>query len=61
MDACEWCEGNKDCQEFEPTKGCRPGYICTRERGHQGNHVTCLPWRHNVAEWEPAKAEADET
>lgn len=43
MEECEWCEGKKDCPAFEPANGSRPGYACTRSRGHEGKHVACLP------------------
>lgn len=57
---CEWCEGKKDCPSFEPTVGCRPGYLCSRENGHKGKHVVCLPFRHGVAEWEDTGIKVDE-
>lgn len=52
MEDCEWCEEKKDCPLFEPTAGLRPGYACTREAGHKGKCVACLPFRHKVAEWD---------
>lgn len=52
MEECEWCEGKKDCPAFEPANGSRPGYACTRSRGHEGKHVACLPFCHSVADWE---------
>lgn len=60
MEGCEYCEGKKDCPSFEPTVGCRPGYACTREDGHGGKHMACLPFRHSVAEWDAIRIEADE-
>jgi hypothetical protein len=56
VEECEWCEGKKDCPSFQPDVGFRPGYVCTRESGHRGKHVTCLQFRHSVAVW----GEADE-
>lgn len=57
---CEWCEGKKDCPSFEPTKGYRPGYACTRPAGHDGKHVVCLPFHHCIAEWEVIRTQAAE-
>jgi hypothetical protein len=59
-EACEWCEGAKDCPSFEPQAGRKIGYACTRESGHLGKHVVCLSFRHRVAEWDAARTEADE-
>lgn len=61
LEECEWCEGRKDCPSFQPMVGYRPGYACTREAGHQGKHVTCTSIRHNVAQWDPVNAEAEES
>ena len=30
----------------------RNGFICTRERGHDGNHCACGTDEHNCAHWE---------
>lgn len=61
MEDCEWCEGKKNCPSFQPTKGVRPGFVCTRGDGHKGNHVVCLPFRHKVAEWPALPVKAEES
>lgn len=52
---CEWCEGKKDCLSSAlPTHGdgrVGPSVLCTREKRHPGNHVTCAGDQHAVAEW----------
>lgn len=57
---CEWCEGKKDCPILQPDSGRRPGYACTRESGHRGKHVACLPFDHAVVEWDVFGIEVDE-
>ena len=49
---CHWCIGAGDC----PSKG--PfGFCCTRERGHDGDHVACGGSSHNMERWHNAELE----
>jgi hypothetical protein len=60
-DDCEYC---LDASAPEPGPYCdaedpETGFVCTRETGHDGPHVACIPAipvdpaEHEVAEWKP--------
>lgn len=51
-------KGKTDCPAFStPSTRLDPGYACTRPKGHSGEHVACLPWRHRVRVWAPEPSE----
>jgi len=49
---CKWCE----YRETEGTKSClakhKSGLVCTRQRGHDGEHVACCEKGHAEKVWE---------
>jgi hypothetical protein len=48
---CAMCGGTRDCPSMQQPHGYRPAYACIREAGHQGKHVACTGFTHQVAEW----------
>lgn len=63
MGCCDWCMKPPDtlcCGERSPEQ--RPGfesYLCSREAGHDGDHVACAMQEHCLAKW-PQSREGDE-
>jgi hypothetical protein len=49
---CKYCSDLWDdaaaCASVQPG---RPHYDCTRNKGHQGDHVACGVVSHSIARW----------
>lgn len=54
----ECCITGKDsCPAVSPPlRKYDPGYACTRPKGHDGNHIACIPSRHRIHEWDRVEA-----
>jgi hypothetical protein len=52
MGECDMCGGPVDCPSIQPDKGLRTGYACSRDAGHEGQHVACVGYGHKVAVWD---------
>ncbi len=60
LDVCEFCA---PAENFTEDKLCpsssRRGFICTREKGHRGDHVACGTSEHMIDTWRGGRDEED--
>lgn len=50
MSTCKYCETNPLVSEGCPASH-PEGYLCTREEGHEGDHVACGVSDHPIVIW----------
>ena len=54
--ACEWCGFEHRCGQKDPS-----GFICTRQDGHEGEHVSCTWGAHGLTRWPNTEQPAVDT
>lgn len=61
--SCPYCGQWVMCLETSAPAGVFPSYLCTRVKGHEGDHVACAEGDcyegHEIARWENREVQDD--